>query len=255
MISQWSDEKSLEPAFAALADAVAAGSSGIILDIRGNGGGDEPLAKSFADCFVSTAKPYAKNRIRDAGQWSGPFEHVIEPTPDRPKFRGKVAVLIGPGDMSTSESFALMMKCADGCKLIGQRTGGSSGNPKPNDLGNGVIAYLATWDDMLLDGTHIEGAGVPPDIEVRFDPAANGPSDSGDRRGASLGEVAAAIAQARSSALRNRRCDTCCCGGAPLSEASGAATRTSPPSTMCRPGLLTTCSSPFRPVAISTSVP
>jgi C-terminal processing protease CtpA/Prc len=72
--------------------------------------------------------------------------------------------------MSSCESFLLMMKQVPGCKLIGQRSYGSSGNPRPVDLGNGVTAFVPSWKDLLLDGTGIEGKGIAPDIEVKASP-------------------------------------------------------------------------------------
>jgi C-terminal processing protease CtpA/Prc len=78
-----------------------------------------------------------------------------------------VAVLIGPATMSSCESFALMMRQAPRCKLVGASTRGSSGNPRPFDLGNGVVAWVPSWQDLDADGRLVEGQGVPPDVEVK----------------------------------------------------------------------------------------
>jgi len=58
------------------------------------------------------------------------------------------------------------MRQSPRCKLIGDVTKGSSGNPRPFDLGNGVTAFLSSWEDQLPDGTVIEGRGVTPDVPV-----------------------------------------------------------------------------------------
>ena len=87
----------------------------------------------------------------------------------RNRFRGRVAVLIGPGTVSSCESFAMMMRRVPGCKLIGARTAGASGNPKPFDLGNGVTLFVPSWRDLDLDGACLEGRGLAPDIEVEAD--------------------------------------------------------------------------------------
>ncbi len=68
--------------------------------------------------------------------------------------------------MSSNESFLLMMKQAPDAVIVGARSQGSSGNPKPHDLGNGVTVFLPSWKDMTVDGHELEGVGVPPDIEV-----------------------------------------------------------------------------------------
>ena len=68
--------------------------------------------------------------------------------------------------MSSCESFLLMMKCAPDVVIVGDTSQGSSGNPKPFDLGNGVTVLLPTWKDMTPDGQELEGVGVPADIKV-----------------------------------------------------------------------------------------
>ena len=60
----------------------------------------------------------------------------------------------------------LVMKQAGDCVVLGQPTYGSSGDPKPHELPNGVIAFVPSWQALLPDGTCFEGVGVPPDVEV-----------------------------------------------------------------------------------------
>ena len=59
-----------------------------------------------------------------------------------------------------------MMEQAKDCTVVGQPTFGSSGNPKPCELSNGVTVLLPSWQDMDLDGTLIEGKGLQPDVLV-----------------------------------------------------------------------------------------
>ena len=59
-----------------------------------------------------------------------------------------------------------------GAIALGSATKGSSGNPRPHDLGNGVTVFLSVWEDQLPDGSVLEGKGVTPDIEVEQDPVA-----------------------------------------------------------------------------------
>ena len=68
--------------------------------------------------------------------------------------------------MSSCEAFLLMMKQVPGCKLVGERSYGSSGNPKPTDLGNGVTVFLSSWKAMRPDGTCFERKGIAPDFPV-----------------------------------------------------------------------------------------
>ncbi len=169
-ISSWSkgSAKALEQAYKALEKFSDA--PGLIIDVRGNSGGSEPLAQEFAGCFLNEPEVYARHVYRDVGEPGGfgrPRNRVIEPSEGRPKYRGKIAVLTGPVNMSSCEAFLLMMKQVPGCKLIGEKSYGSSGNPKPTELSNGVTVFLPSWKAMLPDGTCFEGEGIEPDILVK----------------------------------------------------------------------------------------
>jgi len=169
MIHTWQrGDDALEAAFEALdefADAKA-----LIIDVRTNSGGDELLARKFAGCFMDKPRIYAKNVNRAAhlpGGFTPTLERLISPTKGRPKYRGKVAVLVGPANMSSCEAFLMMMKQVPDCKLVGTRSYGSSGNPKPTALPNGVTVYLPSWKSMQPNGSPIEGVGIAPDVRVR----------------------------------------------------------------------------------------
>ncbi len=166
LIASWKrDPAVLEPALDALKDL--AGCKALIVDVRPNSGGAEPLAQTFAGCFVTGPKVYAKHvSIRD-GRFGPVAERSIQPNPKGPAYRGKVAVLMGPVNMSSCESFLLMMKQVPGCVLVGEKSFGSSGNPKPIALGNGVTVHLPSWKVLRLDGTCFEEEGIAPDIEVK----------------------------------------------------------------------------------------
>ena len=145
----------------------------LVIDVRLNGGGAEPLAQQVAGCFVGERKLYAKHVYRDPKNPNGftaPTERWLEPNDGRPRFNGPVAVLSGPAVMSSCESFLMMMKCAPDTVIVGGVSQGSSGNPKPYDLGNGVTAFLPSWKDLTPDGKELEGVGVSPDIEVVASP-------------------------------------------------------------------------------------
>lgn len=142
---------------------------GLIIDVRGNGGGAEPLAQQFAGCFINEPKIYAQHVYRavdEPGGFTKPHNRILEPNKHRPRYRGKIAVLTGPVIMSSCEAFLLMMKQVPNCKLVGGKSQGSSGNPKPVNLGNGVTVFLPSWKAMRPDGTCFEAEGISPDIPV-----------------------------------------------------------------------------------------
>ncbi len=139
----------------------------LIVDTRINGGGDEYAARQVAGRFVEKSTVYSKDRVREAGEWTGPFDRTVEPRKDAPRYDKPVVVLIGPKVVSSAESFVLMMKYGAKATLIGDITLGASGRPMPHSLGNGVTVYLSSWEDQLPDGTPLEGRGVRPDIIVK----------------------------------------------------------------------------------------
>ena len=140
----------------------------LILDIRFNSGGDERLARKIAGRFVERSVVYAGHLNRDTSSPSG-FSKIKTRTlkPIRPGFRGRTVVLMGPANMSSCEAFLLMMKQA-GAALMGEKSYGSSGNPKPVRLANGVTVFLPSWVALTPDGEPFEGKGISPDVHVEF---------------------------------------------------------------------------------------
>lgn len=150
-------------ALAALSDLEA--QPALIIDVRFNSGGDETLARDFAGHFVTERKLYAKHRSLGSTE---PTDRWLEPSASSKPFPGRVAVLMGPVNMSSAEAFLLMMRQVPGCRLIGQTSFGASGNPQPHQLANGVTVYLPSWNAMLPDGTSFECKGITPDVEVKI---------------------------------------------------------------------------------------
>ncbi len=142
----------------------------LIIDVRPNGGGDELMARAIAQWFVKGEHVYSKDAYRDAtkpGGFGEVFDRVIKGN-DKPKrYTKRVAVLMGPANLSSCESFLLMMQQGPRVKTFGDTSGGSSGNPKLHALPNGVEMYIPSWKDLLPDGTLLEGKGVEPDVSVK----------------------------------------------------------------------------------------
>lgn len=160
------DEAAIRELEAAFEKALAA--PALILDLRGNGGGSENIAERLSSFLTDQRRVYAKSRFRNGpgpADFADPMERAIAPRGDK-AYAGPVACLIGPGTVSSAESFALMIKALPTGVLLGQPTRGASGNPRPIDLPNGVSVHYSRWMNLLPDGTPIEGRGVAPHVTV-----------------------------------------------------------------------------------------
>lgn len=152
----------------------AADAKGVILDVRFNSGGDELAARAVAARFIDAPAVYSKNRYRDLNAPDGfgkTHDRTIDPAPAEKRVRARVAVLMGPYNMSSCESFLLMMRQSPRAALIGEKSYGSSGRPIPHPLPNGVVVVLSSWQDLLPDGKVLEGVGVEPDLRVAARPS------------------------------------------------------------------------------------
>ncbi len=171
LIKSWKKDENqvMEPALNAFKSL--SNTRALIIDVRPNSGGSEPFAQKFAGCFTDQPVVYAKHIYRDVnglGGWGQIQERILKPNSEQPAYRRKIVVLMGGTNLSSCESFLLMMKQVSNCKLIGEKSYGGSGNPKPYDLGNGVTVWLPSWKDLWPDGTCFEGQGIEPDIVVRI---------------------------------------------------------------------------------------
>ena len=168
MVESWSnanDIDAIEEALPALKDCKA-----LVVDVRPNSGGDESLAQRIAAWFVEGTKVYGKDRFR-TGPGKDGFGEVLDRSVTGNADAAKrlsmpIAVLTSRYVMSSNESFVLMMRQAKDCTVVGQKTYGSSGNPKPHELPNGVRLVLPSWQDLRPDGSCFEGEGLAPDVEV-----------------------------------------------------------------------------------------
>ena len=141
---------------------------GMIIDLRKNKGGAEPTAMALAGIFTNEQQIYARQKFRSGPSHSSFYETVpraIQPRNNK-TYTKPMVCLIGPGAVSSAEGFALMMKALPHCQTVGQPTRGSSGNPSPVILPNGVEVFYSRWVAMDAEGTPIEDTGVEPDVKV-----------------------------------------------------------------------------------------
>ncbi len=147
---------------------------GLIVDVRLNGGGSEDQAAQFAGRFLEKPFEYAWSQFRNGPAHTNltqKFERTIRPRGpwryDRP-----VILLIGQKCMSSNESFIGMMTGATNVATMGDRTCGSSGNPKLVNLPLDMTVSVPQWIDYLPEGTPLDERGFTPQIRFKPEPGA-----------------------------------------------------------------------------------
>ncbi len=148
------------------------GSDALILDVRQNDGGSGAMAFDIlgylTDKDFETPPFKSRQYIATLRVWGQPGGWW-EPKPTVWKAMGKesymkpVAMLIGPRSLSATDVFAETFKTLRRGQLIGEPTGGSTGDPVAFLLPGGGSARVSTSTDV---GPGIIGKGVQPDILV-----------------------------------------------------------------------------------------
>ena len=163
--------------------AKARTSRGIVIDLRGDRGGDITLVgeRVVAGLAEGNAKlgtyrvlvtpdtiaqrPMWKHLVAGADGYSAPEDLTVEAQPAGKGFHGPVAVIVDAGCVSTCELVAAALRGDLGAAVVGDVTGGSSGAPVPVELpvSHGTI-NIPTWNMIAADGKPVESDGVVPDV-------------------------------------------------------------------------------------------
>ena len=150
------------------------GVTGLILDVRWNGGGSshvgwKVLARILSEPTRSAAVqlPAYLPTMRAWGlpqRWLTLPGKVIEPNQELPRFTGPVCFLSGTFSFSAAEDFLVIAQESRRGPLIGEPSGGSTGQPLVVELPGGGLFRVCTKRDTHPDGALFVGPGVQPDI-------------------------------------------------------------------------------------------
>lgn len=150
---------------------------GVILDIRENGGGSSSIGAHVLATLIDKSEPASLSRstrwiatYRAWGNVETPLRFPLNTVdPDKSRhFNGKVVLLTSPRTFSAGEDMAVAFKQAKRGMIIGEPTGGSTGQPLSFDLPGGGSARICTKHDSFADGTDFVGVGVKPDMPVHL---------------------------------------------------------------------------------------
>lgn len=169
-IGAWKDPVSEEALDSALTRLRVA--PGLIIDVRNNAGGTDQTALAFASRFTTRAFTASYVEIRTDSLVKDiemPLARTISPRGVW-QFTRPVVVLSGRGGFSATESFVAAMRTLPQVTVVGDTTGGASGNPATFALGNGWRFTVPRWLEFGPDKRPIEGRGVAPHVAMTWDP-------------------------------------------------------------------------------------
>ncbi|GAB4202863.1 MAG: S41 family peptidase [Roseiflexaceae bacterium] len=131
---------------------------GLIIDVRGNGGGRIDLMLNTVGLFVNGGVIGTSNGRDGNYEWKVPRGQLLRAYADVP-----VVVLIDSNTVSAAEMFAGGMQALKRARIAGEPSAGNVEALTPHSLSDGSRLLLAESAFRLPDGTLVEGQGVQPD--------------------------------------------------------------------------------------------
>jgi len=148
--------------------------NGLVIDVRLNHGGDDPLGVEIASRLTSRKYLAYTKAARNSISLDAPLRFTdrqpVWVTPAaQPGFKGKVALLTGPDTVSAGETFTMaLMGREPHVERIGLNTQGVFSDVLHRSLPNGWYFGLPNEVYYTADGAAFDAVGVPPDIRVSF---------------------------------------------------------------------------------------
>jgi hypothetical protein len=141
--------------------------SGIIIDVRNNGGGVLTYSETFASRFFNqkTLIGYIQHKTgKGHNDFSKPVPQYIESS-TRLRYQKPVIVLSNRRCYSATNDFINTMRMAPNVRILGDKTGGGSGLPFSSELPNGWSVRFSACPIYDANMEQIE-FGIEPDIKV-----------------------------------------------------------------------------------------
>lgn len=145
--------------------------TGLIIDVRNNGGGNLNYAEQMASYFFTreTLTGYIAHKT---GPGHSDFSKPVAfntPANSSLRWEKPVAVLSNRMSYSATNDFVNRMKNAPNAVIIGDKTGGGGGMPLSSELPNGWMVRFSACPMYDIRMQHTEW-GIDPDIKVDMDP-------------------------------------------------------------------------------------
>lgn len=132
--------------------------TGLIVDVRNNGGGYLNVAESIINMFTE------KDTIIYRTSMKGSITAVKDTTRESRDY--KVVVLANEYSASASEILASSLQEAYGANVVGTTTFGKGTVQRPFELSSGGMLKITIENWLTADGNVIDKTGITPDYEV-----------------------------------------------------------------------------------------
>ncbi len=148
------------------------GATGLIIDMRQNGGGSGFLADQMAAYFFEEQLELGNSGYYDEDIDDFFFDErtvdIMYPPSEDQRYLGEIAVIIGPACLSACEFFSYDMALQDRATIVGHYpTGGLGGSVEVFFMPDGEQFQFTIGRAVDADGKiHIEGTGVIPTLDV-----------------------------------------------------------------------------------------
>jgi len=139
-------------------------SKGVVIDVRGNGGGSDQMADEVNGRLTEKAIVSSIDFWRKAG--SDQYQKTIGWVKPRGPwtYKGRLAVLIDEGCASACEHFVSGIEAMGNVLLVGRPTNGAGGGPTGVSLPDGTKVRISRALGLRANGVVFEGHGIPPHI-------------------------------------------------------------------------------------------
>ena len=138
--------------------------TGLVIDVRGNGGGDDHLADLVNGRLTDHPVISSIDFWRETGtdQYNKTIGWVQPRGPWM--YQGRVAVLIDEGCASACEHFVSGSEALGRVLLVGMPTNGAGGGPTVVTLNDGTKVVISRALGLRANGVVFEGHGLPPHL-------------------------------------------------------------------------------------------
>ena len=146
----------------------------IIIDVRGNPGGDAPPIAIHRALMNLPYRQWIEESPSRSGipsdrgyDWAELHSGLATQRPEANAYGGKLIILTNGGCQSYCEDFVMPFKDSKRAILVGESTGGTFSMTHYYDFDNGMRMNVASTRERFPDGSTFEGVGIAPDVEVQ----------------------------------------------------------------------------------------